>query len=222
MVWVYFVLPLIWNENNIFEAICLPPPHPLAVRYLLLWLHIPFSVIWKSALFSAAEPSSSIIPSPHPSPAVSHVSSYTQKGIRKEKLQSSSHTLYGLARCFGSFAGFNPQTTKKCYYSILWRGHMSLSIIPQLTTVSLYVNGRNEVQIQSSSLWDPQNPWLHSSSSTLTREGSRPTLHLAGRPLEGFLLPGWREGSIWLQEGGANWHDLLFTQRCIPWKREMS
>ena len=125
----FIVLPLIWNENNIFEAICLSP-FPLAVRYLLLWLHIQFSVIWKSALVSAAESSSSIIPSPRPSPAVSHISSYTQRGIRKEKLQSSSHTLYALVRCFRSFAGFNPQTTKKCYYSILWRRHTSLSIIP--------------------------------------------------------------------------------------------
>ena len=125
----FIVLPLIWNENNIFEAICLSP-FPPAVRYLLLWLHIQFSVIWKSALVSAAESSSSIIPSPRPSPTVSHISSYTQRGIRKEKLQSSSHTLYGLVRCFRSFAGFNPQTTKKCYYSILWRRHTSLSIIP--------------------------------------------------------------------------------------------
>lgn len=35
---------------------------------------------------------------------------------------------------------------------------------------SLYVSGRTEVQIQSSSLWDAQNPWLHSSPSILARQ----------------------------------------------------
>ena len=129
VLWYEFILfYCIWNENNISEAICLPPL-PWAVRYLLLCLYIQFSVIWKSALVSAADSSSSIIPSPRPSSTVSHISSYTQRGIRKEKLQSSSHTLYALARCFRSFAGFNPQTTKSViipfYEDVTWASALS-------------------------------------------------------------------------------------------------
>lgn len=174
----------------------------LAVRRLLLWLHIWFSVfVWKSTWFMQQCP-----PQPAP-PWYEHVLGAIWTGVHRKRLYSFCICSSQMSPCalgpFGPWFSINPE---KRHYSILRRGSTGLSKLLPLPTASLQGKGRTEVQIQPSSLWNPQNPLLHSTSSALGGRG-------AGGPWS--LLPARREGPIWPQilAGAERSSDPIFPCR---------